>query len=180
MAPPSFAARSHDRLSATRDTTPRLTVSRYEYVASGLVATLIFVGLLVACLVVMWFSSRFYIPVKPIPVTRVDAGGSGGQGSVGLGGGLETPSTEQLAAQTDLAAFDLEQTVAAIAADTGTRRAKLDDLTQAGSGSSQGGGAGTGGSGRGTGLGAGDGSGQGLPRAQRWEIRFARGGELNE
>jgi hypothetical protein len=148
-----------------------LGVSRYDRVASMLIALLVLVGTSVVILFILWLSSQIFGGTVAVPVTLEEIGT--GDGPLG-GMQLDAAMAEELGQETDLDEPAVENTLAAIADAVAHQQALLDDpsLTEeavAGRGGSTG-------DGRNPGIGSGPG---GTGRARRWEVRFREGNTLD-
>ncbi len=156
----------------------RLRVSSYEQTASWLVSLLVLVGLGTFCLIVMWYTSRLHVPIVAVPVQIADVGGGSESGVVGASMQLDAPNADQLARDTDLTERNFPESVASIADAVSTRKASLSDVEQQGENSTKGGGKQQG-TGNQSGKGQGDGP-VGIPRANRWEVRFGDSRSIDE
>jgi hypothetical protein len=162
----------------TTDETPpraacRLSTSAYDQAASGLISMLLFVGAVVACLLILFFTSRIFARQEPVPVSIAELGGREDGSALGTARELEEPGAEdvpELVENTSL------QSVEAITAVVASKTVQLDDMTLesefvTGAGK-----------GKGDNRQVGDGTGtagEQIPRAQRWVIHF-EGGNLKE
>jgi len=143
-----------------------LRVTKYDRVASLLIALLILVGSATLLMLILWLTSRIFATEPPVPVT-LEQLGEGGE----MGGGmdLDAPDAEQLGLEVDLEEPMLEETLAVVADVVAANAAILDDpaLTEQVE-------TGRGGrTGRGGVYGYGEGSGTGRGRGRHWEIRFS-------
>ena len=129
----------------------RLPVSRYEQVASMLLALVIVIGVLVAILLIIWLTNQIFSGQAAIPVVMEDIGT--GEGQLGEGSELAVPDEE-------VQEYEPQDTLAVVADAVASKFAMLDN-PRFGSGSGSGGGGGK----------------KGKPR--RWEVRFAKGNTLS-
>jgi hypothetical protein len=155
-----------------------LRVSRYERVASLLLALLVIIGLCVGCLLVIWLTNQIFVTQRAIPVMMADVGGGSETGIVGESKQLDSPNPTEVAQESDYREPEFQQTLAAVSEAVAARKVDLDDPALTDQFEGQGGGRM-----QGTGTRVGRGRGEGLPgypRAQRWEIRFSEGNTLEE
>ncbi len=145
-----------------------LKVSAYDQVASLLVALLVLVGIIVAGLVIILYTSRIFARQEAIPVT-LEPLASRGENSLGVARDLEPLGVEDVP---ELAEPQLQDALTAVADAVADSQARLDDQRFDGAPQS------SRGSGKGDSRQAGHGA-EGIeekvPRAQRWEIRFHSG-----
>lgn len=151
----------------------RLTTSAYDQAASALISALLFVGAIVAMLLILFFTSRIFARQKQAQVTIADVGGREEGSARGTARDLEEPGAEDAP---DLVEETSMQTLETITSAVASRTAQLDDMTldsefvtAKGKGK---------GDSRAVGSGSGTASEQ-VPRAQRWAIHFD-GGNLKE
>ena len=157
-----------------------LGVSAYERVASWLICLLIFFGVAVATMFLLWFTSKVFVRPVAVPVVLQeqfgDEGGEGG-GLGGIGGGpgmglglgqnLEGDG-QQFAEETGLTEPPTEDTLTTLADAVAANTVMLDDLTLRRP--IRPGGVGPRGDGHPPG---GSGSGPGRPgRRRHWEVHF--------
>jgi hypothetical protein len=159
----------------------QLRISSYDRVSSWLVALLVVVGVLVACLMMIYFSRQLIVERFAVPLTAVQSGGggTGGVGAPGFGNDLEPPGTEEAP---ELSEPTIAETLSAVASAVATKSAiitddtidvgiepvegaSLGDRRQPGYGGGKGGGIGGG-------IGSGFGPGRGGPPEPRREVRF--------
>jgi len=157
----------------------KMKVSPYDRAASMLISLLIFFGITVVFLFVVWVTNRVFARQEAVPVVLQDVGGGTLDGVSGESIEIESPNQDEIAEETDLEDEpELQNTLAMVMDTLATREADLtdpsltDEISSSRSGASSG-------DGRAPGLGFGDGT-PGIPRAQRWEIRFVEGATLNE
>ena len=131
----------------------RLGVSRYERVASMLLALLTLFGIAVTVMLVIWLTNRIFASTTAVPVTMEEIGDD--EDPWGPGDDIEPPAPEE----TDLVEEEMEEILDAVADAVATRAAMLENRVS---------GDGTGRGGGGTGHGR-----KGKPR--RWEVMFDRG-----
>ena len=134
----------------------RLRVSRYDNVAGWMLALLIVLGTLVACMLLVWLSNQIFASTEPVPITLEPIGD--GDPPWGDGDDIEPPPAEE----TELLEEEIEEFLDAVADAVATRVAMLE--------SPRPGGTGRGGGGTGTGRGG---------RPRRWEVQFAEGHNLD-
>ncbi len=157
----------------------KMNVSLYDRVASVLISLLIFLGIAVAFLLTAWLTNRVFARQEAVPVVLQDVGGGNPDGIAGESIEIESPNQDEIAEETDLEDEpELQETLAMLMDTIATREADLADPALTEEISSSRSGASTG-DGRAPGLGFGDGE-PGIPRAQRWQIRFAEGATLEE
>ena len=151
--------------------------SAAEQTSSWIVALLICIGICVACMIVMWITSRIVLPTRAVPVELVETSG-GGDGTIGGGGvNVEAPSLDELIEQTDVVALGLPQLIATMPTAISRRKSPPNEASLSGNPDASLVGAG-GSGGKGSGPGSGEGQ-SGLSRAQRWEVRLGEGRTLN-
>jgi len=143
-----------------------LKVSRYDRVASLLIALLVLVGVAVLTLLIVWLTNKIFLHQAAVPVEMVELG----TGDSPFSGGAELAglTDEIVGMETDWEEPSLKDTLEAITQAVSDRAALLDDPSlddelQSGRGG------GSHGDGRGVGSGTGD-SGSGT--ARHWEVRF--------
>jgi len=154
-------------------------VTGYDRAAGLLVSLLLLLGATAGVLLFVWLGSKFVVRTKTVPVVvqpEKPGGSSDGVSSEGVT--LDAPTVQELQQASQIALPEFRSTSAALdelLAERGTElAASLEGLDAP----SAGGGRATG-SGTDAAFGAGEGAG-GLPRSQRWEIRFASGDTLAE
>ena len=150
-----------------------LRVSRYDQVASSLLAFLLVFGCVTVLMFFIWLSRRILITRPAVPVTVLEDVGGGGSGTVlGAEQQFEEPSPQEApqAATSASAAVSFEQSLSAVASVVSSNVQELDAVY--GSPSI--------GKGEGTGMGDGKGKGsggpgtlEGIPAYDRWEIRMS-------
>ena len=171
----------HGRAGSTLSAGPHgLKVSPYERVASLLLAGLLFVGVVVGGLFMVWLSSKVFSPPVAVPVTMVeipDAGGGYLHGVEGEDIEIPGPVTADLGSGLESTAPELEQTLAMVSTSVAARKDELDDprLKEPWS---TGGIGGVRGTGNAPSFGEGGGSGGGVRRGVRWIIEFEKGSNL--
>lgn len=147
-----------------------LAVTAYERTTGWIVSLLVLLGTIAFCLAVLWASSQLIPKVEALPVLVESIGGRG-EAPAGLARDLEAPGLEELpdyrepSLQETLTVLDVAAQAAAL------METQFDDPTPT----------------PGSGLGdsrragpAGEGDGSGIPRHERWEIRFKSGLTLIE
>lgn len=183
------------RLADVRDVTD-LKSSRYDAVASWLIALLMLIGVVVGTLLLIWLSSQITVAPPPVEVLMEDLGGGGGRedGIPGEVLDFDSPNAEVIAGESELTDTPIEQTLTQITDAVSSMSVSLPELvafdeTVPGEGGRSEGdsrrpGLGTGGgTGNGDGIGWGSGSGPGgggRSRAERWEIYYQDGGTIEE
>lgn len=156
--------------------TYELGISRYDRVASMLLALLMLVGATVLLLFLIWLTSTLFAKQTPVPVELAEvSGGEGGVSTEGLN--LDAPDVEEMAQELELEEPRIEQMMATIVDAVTERLTDLDDpaLTEE---LVSGGRSASSGSGGAPFFGEGEGEG-GIPRAARWEVFFQEGGDLD-
>ncbi|MBN2024605.1 MAG: hypothetical protein JW809_17635 [Pirellulales bacterium] len=136
----------------------RLEVSRYEQVASMLLALLVFFGAVVTIMVVVWLTGKIFASHAAVPFTMEEIGSD--EDPMGPGDDIEPPPPQE----TDLEEEEIDEIIEAVEDVVATRSAMLERRVS---------GTGTGRGGGGTGTGR-----KGKPR--RWEVSFAKGLTLEE
>ncbi len=142
----------------------QLTVNTYDRTATLLIALLILVGAAVSGLMVVFFATRQFPSMEPIPVVPVEA--TSPNANQGLAEEPDPPGVEDAP---DLAEPQLQDTLDALTAAASTKEVLLsDEMLDAEKEASKGQGLGDS---RMAGPG-GDGVVERVPRWQRWKIRF--------
>ncbi len=163
------ASSSNPRSPSVNDAPP-LHVSLYDRVASWLVALLIFVGVTVFCLFVIWLTNRLSPPLVAVPIQAENLGGSP-EGVLGDSLQLDAPDAEEISREAELEEPQIEQTLALVETVVAAHLAELDDPQLSDDPES-----GKAGKSEGTGdnpaLGEGGGSVGGVPRYKRWIIHY--------
>jgi hypothetical protein len=161
--------------SAQRVRTKReagLQVSAYDQVSGMLLSVLMILSCMVALMVVIWWSSRTWLPTPALEVMVLEDVGGGGQG---VGGGTEVtePNFEEPAVEelTEVTPPKVEDLIDAISLETTTQQLEEAELTITPPSSSWGNGKGNG-QGDGVGDGSGPGTKAGTPAWERWEVRL--------
>lgn len=157
----------------------QLKVTRYDRVASLLIALLTLVGTAVFCLFVIWLTNQIYASQTAVPVVIQEIGGGSEDGVVGESMELDAPDAEVIEME---AAFDepqVQDTLELVADALATQQAELEDplladFDESGRRSGR-----STGDGRQVGFGQGPGE-SGISRADRWEVLFSDGQTLNE
>ncbi|MBX7166478.1 MAG: hypothetical protein K1X74_09015 [Pirellulales bacterium] len=154
-------------------------VTSYDRAASWLVALLVLSGTSFAFLLGAWLAGKPPMRPKPRPVEIPDVGGGSPTGIPGESMQIDSPNKDEIAAETDLQQNELQDTLAMVVDAVATNQAAITDPSLSSdvevggpSGPSKG-------DGRAVGLGYGNGE-PGIPRAQRWEMRFAEGATLQD
>jgi hypothetical protein len=146
-----------------------LRVSRYDQVASGLVASLLVLGVVTLVMFLIWLSSRITWETPAVPVTVLEDVGGGGSGTVlGSEQQFEEPSPSEV--REPAVGVSVEQSLESIATVVATKAPEFDAIYGSPSlGKGEGAGMGDG---RGKGPG-GPGTSDGIPAYERWEIRMS-------
>jgi len=159
---------------------PVLEVTQYDRVSSSMIATVMGLILAVICLVVIWFTNRPPAPRQTAPLEFVELAGGVEDGAIDESFDLESPEEETLdpsLAETvseETQVQEMLETVVELSDSATSQVQDVYDVAPQNTGKA--------GSSKGTGrrpLGMGPGKG-GFPREQRWFIRFADGGTLDE
>lgn len=154
-------------------------VSAYEQVASMLLALLILLGSIAFCLFMAWLGMRvFFPPMKSVPVRIEQVGGGMESGFVGESMQLDSPTAQDIAAESDLTEPDLQETLKTVLDAVALREADLDDPTDSEEDTPKKGGGQQTGTGNRPGYGFGPGK-PGIPPHMRWEISFGDGNTLD-
>lgn len=155
-----------------------LRISSYDRASSLLIALLVLLGVVVGCLVLVWYGGQVLIAPAPVPVQLTELAGGSEFGVLGESLEIVAPTAEQIAQETDLEFPQFEETLAAAIDTLAAHQAELVDPLQSTSPNS-GQAGGSQGTGNAPALGEGEGAG-GLPRAQRWEVLLAEGRTLRQ
>jgi len=130
----------------------------------------------VAILLVIWLTARLLTGQQAVPVLIQDVGGGFEDGVIGESMQLDSPNPQELPSESELLEPELKDQLAAISDAVALRQAQLDDPLLSEDTSQGGGGQSTG---TGNRVGRGRGSGEpGIPREERWDIRFQEGATL--
>lgn len=161
------------RLSAASDEErSALRATRYDQVASLLLASLVVMGSLTLLMFLVWLSNRMSYATPAVPVTVLEDVGGGGSGTVlGSEQQFEEPSpAEMQPASSSAVVSSPDQAFSSLANIVAANVQELDTVYGS---PSVGTGEGTGtGSGKGKGPG-GPGTSDGIPPYERWEIRMS-------
>lgn len=164
----SVAGGSRARLSRPR------AQSAYERFASMLITLLIIIGAVVGCMFIVWLTSRIRSTQVPVPVILDNLGGGRPDGVLGESMKIEAPEYNELTKETDIEVEQekIQDTAALIVDAIALKQADLEDpaITEELEGSPTASRAD--GTGNAYALGEGPGQGGGVPREQRWKIRF--------
>ncbi len=164
---------SRNSTATSTSDAPPLHVSLYDRVASGLVALLIFVGVTVFCLFVIWLTNRLSPTLVAVPIQAENLGGHP-EGVLGDSMQLDAPDAEEISREAELEEPQVEQTLALVETVVAAHLAELDDPQLSDDPES-----GKAGRSEGTGdnpaLGEGGGSAGGVPRYKRWVIMYEAG-----
>lgn len=144
-----------------------------------LLALLILLGSIAFCLFMAWLGMRVLFPqMKSVPVRIEQVGGGMESGFVGESMQLDSPTPQDIAAESDLTEPQLQETLKTVLEAVALREADLDDPTISDeelTGKSGGQQTGTGNR---PGYGFGPGK-PGIPPHMRWEISFGDGNTLD-
>ena len=155
-----------------------LRVTSYDKVASMLLSLLALIGLVVFCMFIAWLSTRVVPPRPSIQLQRIEQVGGGiSSGIVGESMQLDSPTWQDVAAESDVVEPAFQETVSAVLDAVATRQADLSDprITEdfeVGRGGTQ-----QIGTGNRPGYGHGPGK-PGIPPHERWDIRWGEGEAL--
>ena len=159
--------------------TPVMNVTRFDRVSSWMIAAVLALGGAVVWLTVVWATNRLPSPKSAVPVEMVNLSGGAEDGSPDETLQLESPDEEvqdPTVAETESEETEIQEVLETVVelADQATNQAEQQFETDASNAGKPGSASGTGK--RALGLGPGEG---GIPREQRWFIRFADGGSLD-
>lgn len=153
--------------------------SAYEQVASMLLALLILIGVVVFCLFAAWLGMRvFFPPLKSVPVRIEQVGGGMESGFVGESMQLDSPTPQDIAAESDMTEPELQETLKTVLDAVAIHQADLADPTLSDEESTKRGGGQQIGTGNRPGYGFGPGR-PGIPPHMRWEISYGDGNTLD-
>lgn len=152
-----------------------LRSNRYDQVASLIVTMLIILGLLVFCMFIAWLGTRVFVTKLAVAVPLQQVGGGITDGIVGESMELNSPTWQDIAAESDVVEPAFQDQVAAVIEAVSETEADVADpfettMVEAGRGGTRQ---------KGTGNRPGKGRGEGypgIPPEDRWEIQFPAGG----
>ncbi|HEX7376259.1 MAG TPA: hypothetical protein VF278_04070 [Pirellulales bacterium] len=174
----SSAARSASAYRRPAKLSQSSQASAYEQVASMLLALLVLLGSIALCLFMAWLGMRVLFPVvQSVPVRLEQVGGGMESGFVGESMQLDSPTAQDIAAESDLTEPELQETLKTVLEAVALREADLDDPTISEEESTNKGGGKQTGTGNRPGYGFGPGK-PGIPPHMRWEISFGDGNTL--
>jgi hypothetical protein len=155
-------------------------VSAYEQVASMLLALLILLGAIAFCLFMAWLGMKvFFPPLKSVPVRLEQVGGGIESGVVGESMQLDSPTPQDIAAESDLTDPELQETLQTVLDAVALHQADLDIPMESEEETTKKGGGQQTGDGNVAGYGMGGTGRPGIPPQMRWEISFADGQTLD-
>jgi hypothetical protein len=142
----------------------RLRSTKFDSVSSMLQALVLFVGVFVLMLFIVWWTSRVSMPLKPMEILIENPAGRG-DNAEGFERDFEPPGAEEVEA---LAEPTMQDTIAAVTDAVSSVAASIDTTNSNASSSTQG-------TGKGDSRPAGpEGEGEDIvPRAERWQLNFA-------
>ena len=144
-----------------------------------LLALLILLGTIAFCLFIAWLGMKvFFPPLKSVPVRLEQVGGGMESGFVGESMQLDSPTPQDIAAESDLTEPELQETLKTVLDAVAMRQADLDDPTISEEETTNKGGGQQIGTGNRPGYGFGPGK-PGIPPHIRWEISFGDGNTLD-
>lgn len=145
-----------------------------------LLALLILIGVVVFCLFAAWLGMRvFFPPFKSVPVRIEQVGGGIESGIVGESMQLDSPTPQDIAAESDLTEPELQETLKTVLDAVAIREADLADPTLTDEDSTKKGGGQQTGTGNRPGYGFGGTGKPGIPPHMRWEISYGDGSTLD-
>ncbi len=173
--------------SATPSHPPRtsphgvIEVSRYERIASMLLARLVLIGSVAFCLLVAWLSRRvFYAPpfaTTGVHIEQVDGGIS--DGIVGESMQMDSPTHQDVNRESNIAVPAVQDTMSALLATVSDAPGDFDDSANSDDETKKPG-ARQDGDGDRPGRGDGGPGRPGIPPHKRWEIRFGEGSTVDD
>ncbi len=175
-----MAVKTPTKTTAHADThNPVMNVTRFDHVSSWMIAAVLALGAAVVWLTVVWATNRLPAPKSAVPVEMINLSGGAEDGSPDETLQLESPEEETedpTIAETESEETEIQEVLETVVelADQATDQAEQQFETDASNAGKPGSASGTGK--RALGLGPGEG---GIPREQRWFIRFADGGSLD-
>lgn len=145
-----------------------------------LLALLILLGAIAFCLFMAWLGTKvFFPPLKSVPVRLEQVGGGIESGVVGESMQLDSPTPQDIAAESDLTDPELQETLKTVIDAVALHQADLDVPTESQEETNKQGGGQQIGDGKVAGYGMGGTGRPGIPPQMRWEISFADGQTLD-
>jgi hypothetical protein len=145
-----------------------------------LLALLILLGTIAFCLLVAWLGMKvFFPPLKSVPVRLEQVGGGFTDGVVGESMQLDSPTPQDIAAESDLTDPELQETLKTVLDAVAIHEADLDDPSESLEDTTKKGGGQQIGDGKVPGFGYGGPGRPGIPPQMRWEISYADGQTLD-
>lgn len=145
-----------------------------------LLALLILLGTIAFCLFVAWLGMKvLFPPMKSVPVRLEQVGGGFLDGVVGESMQLDSPTPQDIAAESDLTDPELQETLTTVLEAVALHEADLDDPTESLEETDKKGGGQQTGDGNKPGFGYGGPGRPGIPPQMRWEISYADGQTLD-
>lgn len=166
----STASKPPTHVPTTRQK-PAFVTSAYDKSAGWLLAFLIFVGVVLFCIFVIWLTNQTFSSATSRAIIPPEEGGGDPDGTDDRGLDLDMPLADQIAQETDLEMEEIEQSFTMLEDVLGTQMAQITDPfeSEVESGGQSGGSTGTGDDQR---LGDGPGNGGGVRREDRWIILY--------
>ena len=144
-----------------------------------LLALLILIGSVVFCLLIAWLGMRvFFPPLKSVPVRIEQVGGGMESGVVGESMQLDSPTPQDIAAESDLSEPELQETLQTVIDVGALNQVDIADPSISDEETTKRGGGQQTGTGNRPGYGFGPGK-PGIPPHMRWEISFGDGNTLD-
>ena len=145
-----------------------------------LLALLILLGAIAFCLFMAWLGMKvLFPPLKSVPVRLEQVGGGIPTGVVGESMQMDSPTPQDIAAESDLDEPELQDTLKTVLDAVALHQADLDIPTESEELTEKRGGAQQIGDGKVPGYGLGGSGRPGIPPQMRWEISFADGQTLD-
>lgn len=160
----SKKAQSTDKNAARLAQREQLRTSKFDSVSSLLQALVLFIGVFVFMLFIVWWTSRLSLPMKPMEILIENAAGRG-DNAEGFERDFEPPGAEEVEA---LAEPTMQDTIAAVTDAVSSVAASLDTTNSNASATTQG-------TGKGDSRPPGpEGEGEDIvPRSERWQLNFS-------
>ncbi|MDA7979898.1 MAG: hypothetical protein MPJ50_14110 [Pirellulales bacterium] len=157
--------------TSTRRGKPTFVTTAYDLGAGWLLAFLVFVGVVLFCVFVIWLTNQTFSSATTRPIIPAEQGGGDPEGTDDRGLDLDMPMADQIAQETDLDMEEIEESFTMLEDVAGLRMAQLTNPfeSEVVSGGQSGGSTGTGDDQR---LGYGPGNGGGVRREDRWIILY--------
>lgn len=155
--------KSKDRNAARLAQREQLRTSKFDSVSSLLQALVLFIGVFVFMLFIVWWTNRLSFPMKPMEILIENAAGRG-DNAEGFERDFEPPGAEEVEA---LAEPTMQDTIAAVTDAVSSVAASLDTTNSNASATTQG-------TGKGDSRPPGpEGEGEDIvPRSERWQLNF--------